>query len=62
MYICPICNKGFQTEQFITQHSLRCWRMHNPNHKSKPAPCKGNVTKQEMNNDVLNFFASFKKG
>lgn len=62
MYICPICNQAFQTKEIIAKHSLQCWRKHNPNHKSKPAPCKGNVTKQEINEDVTNFFASFKKG
>ena len=62
MYICPICNEKFQTKEIITRHSLQCWREHNSNYKSKPAPCKGNITKQEMNEDVMNFFASFKKG
>ena len=61
MYICPICNQAFQTKEIIAKHSLQCWRKHNPNDKSKPAPCKGNVTKQEINEDVTNFFASFKK-
>ena len=61
MYICPICNKGFKTEDAITKHSLQCWREHNPNHQSKPAPCKGNITTQEINEDVFNFFASFRK-
>ena len=49
MYICPICNEKFETEELITKHSLRCWREHNPNYKSQPAPCKGNITKQEIN-------------
>ena len=62
MYICPICNNTFSTEEAITKHSLQCWRRHNPNHKSKPAPCKGNITKQEINEDVAAFFTSFKKG
>ena len=61
MYICPICNQSFQTEELITKHSLRCWRAHNPNQKSKPAP-RTIVTNQEMNEDVANFFASFEKG
>ena len=61
MYICPICNQGFSTEEIIAKHSLQCWREYNPNHKSKPAPCSY-TTKQEMNEDVANFFASFKKG
>lgn len=62
MYICPTCNKRFKTEETITKHSLQCWREHNPNHQSKPAPCKGNITKQEINEDVAHFFSSFKKG
>lgn len=62
MYICPICNEKFETEELITKHSLRCWRKHNPNYKSQPAPCKGSITKQEINEDVMNFFSSFKKG
>ena len=60
MYICPICNKGFQSKEFITTHSLQCWREHNPNHKSKPAPCKV-MTEREVSEDVTNFFASFGK-
>ena len=61
MYICPICNKEFEKEESITKHSLQCWRKHNPGHKSKPAP-RDTITRQEMNEDVVNFFASFKKG
>ena len=61
MYICPICNSGFQTEDLITKHSLKCWREHNPRHKSAPAPCKGNIEERQMNEDVQNFFASFRK-
>lgn len=61
MYICPICHKGFEKEEAITRHSLRCWREHNPNHQSTPAPCKGNTTERQVDEDVLNFFASFRK-
>lgn len=61
MYICPICRKGFEDKELIAKHSLRCWRIHNPNHESKPAPCKGNITERQMNEDVSNFFASFRK-
>ena len=60
VYICPICNKSFKEQEIITKHSLQCWREHNPNHQPKPAPCKGNITKQEINKDVLNFFERFK--
>ena len=61
MYICPTCKQQFEDAEIIAKHSLRCWREHNPNHQSNPAPCKGNVTKREINNDVLEFFASFRK-
>ena len=56
MYICPTCNKEFDTEIAITQHSLKCWREHNPNHKSKPAPRSENIVNREINDDVINFF------
>ena len=61
MYICPICNRGFKNPEAVAKHSLPCWREHNPNHKSKPAPCKGNTTEYQINEDVSNFFASFRK-
>ena len=60
MYICPTCGNTFTTEEMITRHFLKCWRKHNPNHKSKPAPCKGNTTQREMNDDVANFFTQLK--
>lgn len=58
MYICPICNKQFKTEEQITKHSLPCWKEHNPNHKSKSAPRNESV-KYDISNSVLEFFASF---
>ena len=61
MYICPTCNKKFEDVEIITKHSLQCWREHNPNHKSKSAPCKGNTTERQVTKDVLSFFASFRK-
>ena len=60
MYICPTCNKMFEAPESVAKHSLQCWRVHNPNHKSKPAPCKGNITERQMNDDITNFFARFK--
>ena len=56
MYICPTCNKQFDTEELITKHSLKCWREHNPNHKSKSAPHSEDIVHREINDDVLNFF------
>ena len=60
MFICPTCRSAFATEEILTKHFLKCWREHNPNHKPKPAPCKGNTTQREMNEDVANFFARLK--
>ncbi len=61
MYICPTCNRKFDTEIAITQHSLKCWREHNPNHRSKSAPHSDDIVKKEVNDDILNFFASLQR-
>ena len=60
MFFCPTCRSAFATEEILTKHFLKCWREHNPNHKPKPAPCKGNTTQREMNEEVANFFARLK--
>ncbi len=62
MYICPTCNKAFEDADMIAKHSLGCWRDHNPNHKSKPAPRSEDITTREVDNNVLNFFALLQKG
>ena len=59
MYICPTCYKGYENEEVLASHFLQCWKAHNPNHESKPAPCKGNMTKREVSEDIKNFFALF---
>lgn len=61
MYICPTCNQVFEDAEIIAKHSLRCWREHNPNHQPTPAPCKGNTTQRQVNENILNFFTSFRK-
>ena len=61
MYICPTCHQTYKNAEDVAKHSLRCWREHNPNHKSAPAPCKGNITKRQVNEDTLKFFSSFRK-
>ena len=61
MYICPTCNRQFDTEAAITQHSLKCWREHNPNHKSKAAPHSEDIVTRKVNDDVIDFFASLKR-
>lgn len=61
MYICPTCKNVFKDEKTVVKHSLKCWRERNPNHKSQPAPYQENVVKYQMNEEISNFFASFRK-
>lgn len=56
MYICPTCNKQFDTAEKVAKHSLKCWKEHNPNHISKPAPHSDNIINRQMDNNILNFF------
>lgn len=58
IYICPTCNKEFDTEDKVSKHFLRCWKKDNPHHKSKPAPRSENITTTTMSDDMVNFFAS----
>ena len=59
MWICPTCQRIFQSKEQVVEHSLKCWREHNPNHISKSAPHSEDVVVKTMNNDVANFFDKF---
>lgn len=61
MYICPTCNRDFTTEASMAKHYLSCWRERNPYHQSKPAPRSEDINTVEMNEDVVNFFTSFRR-
>lgn len=61
MYICPTCNRGFSTEEGVAKHFLSCWKEQNPYHQSKPAPHSEDINTMEMNDDIMNFFNSFKQ-
>ena len=61
MYICPTCNRKFEQADDVAKHSLSCWREHNPNHQSKPAPRSQDITKRKINNELMNFFAELQK-
>lgn len=61
MYICPTCNEEFVSEDNIRKHYLRCWKEHNPYHKSKNAPHSADVVTRKVNNDIADFFNSFKR-
>ena len=61
MYICPVCNKEFPTEDIVVKHYLKCWKEKHPHHKSKAAPCSEDRNTREISADVMNFFNSFKR-
>ena len=60
MFICPTCGKQFETEDLLVKHFLKCWKDKNPNHKSKSAPRSEDINTREDNQEILNFFNSFK--
>lgn len=60
MYICPTCGKQFENNTTLTRHFLACWKEKHPNHKSKPAPRSEDINTSETNEEVTNFFNSFK--
>lgn len=62
MYICPVCNeKYFSTEDAMRKHYLSCWKNKNPNHQSKSALRNEYLASYVINDDVLEFFNSFKE-
>ena len=56
MFICPTCNKKFNTEELIQKHFLQCWKEQHPYHKGKSAPHSEDIVTREMNDEVANFF------
>lgn len=56
MFICPTCNKEFDTEQAIQKHFLSCWKEQHPFHQSKSAPHSADIVTREVSNDIMNFF------
>lgn len=61
MYICPVCQKEFSTEEKIVKHLSVCWKENNPNHQSKEAPKSESIEIREIEDGVLDFFNSFQK-
>ena len=60
MFICPICLREFEKESDIVKHLASCWGEKNPYCKSKPAPRSEDINTREDNQDILDFFNSFK--
>ena len=61
MFICPTCGKQFDKEDILTKHYLKCWKEEHPYHQSKSAPCSDSIHTRKANDDIMNFFNSFKK-
>lgn len=61
MYVCPTCQKIFESEADITKHSLKCWKEKNPFHQSKSAPHGVDKTERKVSSEVFDFFASFER-
>ena len=60
MFVCPTCDKQFDKEENLVKHFLQCWKEKNPNHQSKAAPRSEDIDTREENQDILDFFNSFK--
>lgn len=60
MYICPTCGKQFESDEALTKHFLKCWKEQHPYHQSKPAPRSEDINTRAVNDDIANFFNSFK--
>ena len=60
MFVCPTCDKQFDKEENLVRHFLQCWKEKNPNHQSKAAPRSEDINTREENQDILDFFNSFK--
>ena len=60
MFVCPTCNKQFETEDALVKHYLKCWKEEHPYHQSKSAPRSEDINTRKINNDIMDFFNSFK--
>ena len=60
MFVCSTCGKQFDTKDALTNHFMKCWKEQHPYHKSKPAPRSEDINTREDNQEILNFFQSFK--
>ena len=61
MYICPTCNKEFDTEEIVVKHYLKCWKEKFPHHQVKSAPRSADINTRENNDDDMNFFNSLQR-
>lgn len=62
MYICPTCQRGFETEQQIQKHFLSCWKERHPFHISKEAPHSEDISNSKNEDIMLQFFGGLRNG
>lgn len=60
MYICPTCKRKFEKEESLSKHFLSCWKEQHPSYISKSASRSENIETRQVNEDIMNFFNSFK--
>lgn len=56
MYVCPICNKEYPTEEAVAKCFLQCWKENNPIHKSKNAPRTEDRVERQCTQEIEDFF------
>lgn len=56
MFICPTCSQGYENEAKFVKHYLFCWKKHNPQQKSKPAPRSATIETKTINEELQTFF------
>lgn len=61
MYICPTCKRKFEKEESLSKHFLSCWKEQYPSYVSKSAPRSENIETRQVNENIMNFFNSFKE-
>lgn len=61
MYICPTCQKSFESEEIIQKHFLNCWKEQHPYHQSNPAPHSEDIVNKQIDDGVLDFFENLRK-
>ena len=52
--------RKFEKEESLSKHFLPCWKEQHPSHVSKSAPRSENIETRQVNEDIMNFFNSFK--
>lgn len=60
MFICSVCGDAFFSENELTTHFLKCWKLKNPYHQSKSAPRTKNIEERTGANQIMDFLEGLK--